>query len=425
MLLMTEASGLRAMSMPPQATWLLHRPAAVLGALLLLSGPCLAEQRNTPSRPVLRVSPQERQQAIRAARVWEPFDPTGVDVVQGPKAAQGRSFRFAETLRCTFVDPDQLPQPLGGMTQKFLCRSEDGSVLKVSYDLNNHEIFAEVAASRLHWILGFNVHTTTSVRVECKNCPGDPWAWYSLTPAERQRYRTGQPSPERPPTSAWNHHFTPGLQVFIPATVETPSPGVPIETAQQQGWSFAELALLNQQNRQLAATQKQQRDALILLNSMLQNADTKPENQQLVCLDPGAQNSRPEPCQNSVLLIDDLGWSFGRGYRLGRPFESSKMRLDHWREAPVWKDRSRCVTGIQPALDGTLRPTRISEAGRQFLLQRFALLSQQQKEDIFRSARVEMQQINAGAPEQWGEPADWARVLDSKFAEIAAVRCPA
>jgi len=382
----------------------------------------LAVKAGSPAQP--SISAAERTQAIRNALVWQPIDPTTLDVIQGPRFAAGTHYGLGETVRCTFVDPDTLAGPLGGMTQKFLCRTAQGEVIKVSYDLDNGEVFADVAASRLLWMLGFGAHSISSVRVVCDNCPEDPWGWYNLSPAQRQLYRASRQLSERPPWSAWTQRFIPGQRVFIPATVETRHPGWEIEQSKGQGWRFGELALVSQQNASLAAEQKQHRDALILLNAMLQNADTKAENQTLLCLDGEAKPEPAMPCRRSLLMIDDGGWSFGRGYVLSKPFEASKMRLDHWRATPVWRDRDRCVAAVHPFFDGTLRPSVISEAGRRFLLQRFALLSQEQKIDLFRAARTSLQQIKARSAEQWGEPAAWAEILNGKIAEIAAVTCP-
>ena len=150
------------------------------------------------------------------------------------------------------------------------------------------------------------------------------------------------------------------------------------------------------------------------------NADTKAENQTLLCLD----TNREQPCRRSLLLVDDVGWSFGGGYSLARPLLASKMQLEHWRRSAVWRDRSRCIAAVHPSWGATLLPTAISEAGRRFLLERYGLLSRQQKEDLFRAARVELQQIRALSADEWGTPSAWADVLDLKIAEVAANPCP-
>ena len=48
-------------------------------------------------------------------------------------------------------------------------------VVKVKYGENNGEVFAEVAASRLFWALGFPVDRIYPVKVLCRNCPPDPF----------------------------------------------------------------------------------------------------------------------------------------------------------------------------------------------------------------------------------------------------------
>src|SRR6476661_3654972 len=66
---------------------------------------------------------------VRRAQVWRPGDVAAKDLAAGPK------------------------EP--GATPKFACRLPDGDEVKVKYGRENGEVYAEVAASRLLWALGF------------------------------------------------------------------------------------------------------------------------------------------------------------------------------------------------------------------------------------------------------------------------------
>ncbi len=62
------------------------------------------------------------------------------------------------------------------MMPKFQCDLGKGEEVKVKYGEKNGEVYAEVAASRLSWALGFQADVMYPTRVTCRNCPDDPFA---------------------------------------------------------------------------------------------------------------------------------------------------------------------------------------------------------------------------------------------------------
>ena len=61
-------------------------------------------------------------------------------------------------MTCTFTRPGK---ELGGHSEKFECRSEDGHLLRIKYwdaenGSGNREVFASIVATRFLWALGFN-----------------------------------------------------------------------------------------------------------------------------------------------------------------------------------------------------------------------------------------------------------------------------
>ena len=70
------------------------------------------------------------------------------------------------------VDCNYVERDMGGNTPKFACRLANGDEVKVKYGRDNGEVYAEVAASRLLWALGFSADAMYPVRVRCHGCPG-------------------------------------------------------------------------------------------------------------------------------------------------------------------------------------------------------------------------------------------------------------
>src|SRR5687768_13790737 len=124
---------------------------------------------------------QLRSEYLRRSRVWLGGDLESwvhrmrdLDLRTGPS---GRDAFVPEALvRCEYVRPPE-GEPLG-RTPKFLCRHRHAGqdeVLLIKWGGDNGEVYAEVAASRLLWALGFPTDRMYPVRVECRGCPEDPW----------------------------------------------------------------------------------------------------------------------------------------------------------------------------------------------------------------------------------------------------------
>src|SRR5262249_28144174 len=105
-----------------------------------------------------------RLQAIRRAQVWSPTDVSSMNLMAGP--AGPRSFAPDERVSC-----DYLAKGLGGHSPKFACVIAPDDELKVKFGRSNGEVYAEVAASRLFWALGFYAERMYPVRIDCHGCP--------------------------------------------------------------------------------------------------------------------------------------------------------------------------------------------------------------------------------------------------------------
>jgi membrane-associated phospholipid phosphatase len=323
-------------------------------------------------------TPVARQELLASAQIWRPTDVASMNLRIG--APGPGAFAPGQTVRCDYLDRD-----VHGKSPKFRCRIPSGDDVKVKFGDDNGEVFAEVAATRLLWALGFGADRVYPVRVVCRGCPeaiGEP----------------GQP----------------GERVIELAAVERPFdaaqaiPGSP-------GWSWSELDLLDER---AGGAPRAHRDALKLIAAFLQHTDTKPEQQRLACLDV----VRESGCAHPFLMLNDVGLTFGRATLLNSNALSS-MNHRAWVSAPVWKYATSCVANLPKSLTGTLRDPIISEEGRQFLAGLLLQLSDAQLRDLFDVARAGRRVESGAARGATATTAQWVAAFKAKRASIANRHC--
>jgi hypothetical protein len=321
------------------------------------------------------VSGDARRDLIRRSQVWSPTDIPTLDIRIGPQ--DGRGFQPNETVSCTYVQHVQR-----GNTPKFHCLLGDGSIAKVKYGADNGEVYAEVMATRLLWVLGFGADAQYPVTVICQGCTADPWT-----------------SPEA----------RTGTRTFDPAMIERPVVGKAVETREGSGWGWPELALGNEEEGGATVAQL---DALKLLAVLMQHTDSKPEQQRIVCVD-GAPATN---CRSPLLYLHDVGLTFGKANTFNRA-SIGAANLRSWSESAIWKDRERCIGNLRKSATGTLDNPRISEVGRALLASLLAQLTDQQLRDLFEVGRVTRRQQGASID-------DWVRTFKQKRDDIVNQRCP-
>jgi hypothetical protein len=350
-------------------------------------GPAPSTRVPEGKRTLKNLSVNEREAALQRARVWQPIDTRSLNLAAGPPLPSAQ--RIREELTCRFVFPEK---PLNGNTPKFLCEVRPDDVVKVKYGEKNGEVYAEIAASRLFWALGFKADRMYPARVICQGCPADPFA------ASKTDWHKGKPE-----------HV--GRFVFDPAAVERRILGSAIEVPGFEGWAWPEL---DKVNPRAGGAPRAHVDALKLLAVFVQHSDSKPDQQDLMCAPGGVKRDRAgnETCTSPWLVVKDLGTTFGKATALN----NSKMDLDDWSGARIWREGTPCVGDLSRSLTGSLENPRISEAGRKFLASRLLLLSDQQIRDLFRAAMAEG---------RGGTVDDWVRVFKRKRGEIVKARCAA
>jgi len=429
----------------------LRRPVLVLTAVIVFLGiPSAAggAAQVGPSR--LEVSKQERLQQLEQAQIFIDRETSTLDLRTGP--VEELTFDPASVVACEYHLPGAR---LGGATPKFLCRV-GGTVYMVKYLPSaqygttskngrsaDREIYAEMAATRLFWALGFGADRVFLTNVTCHGCPASPHDG----PSEREQR-----------TRAYSRSVRPiGI-----ALIEQRFDGATIAAGGQEGWTWSELhqhagrahastgPLARPASAGGASSVRAQAEALQLLQVFVQHGDCKPEQQRLVCLPGGAvlrksgaatRSSReghskdadadeeadgPEyMCQSPFALVDDLGATFGgAGAFTG---SGAKMSLSNWAKKPVFAAATYRETGgacsgvLTPSLScsGGIENPVITEAGRQFLLNRLRQLTDAQLHDLFVAARVTDFCDDAA---ECGVEA-WVAVFKDKVHQIATHPC--
>jgi hypothetical protein len=321
------------------------------------------------------VSPAQRMEALRRAQVWMPTDVGSMNLRAG--ASDPGGFPLDALVQCEYVD-----KPQTGRTPKFTCSLGEHDEVKVKYGLHNGEVYAEVAATRLLWALGFGADHMYPVRIECRGCP----------PNFRGPRQHG-----RPPV------------LIESAAIERKMPGRAIETHEESGWAWPELEAVDER---AGGAPRAQLDALRLLAAFIQHTDSKPEQQRLMCL---SSEKSHEPCAQPFLMLNDVGQTFGHANRFNRDAPGS-VNFDEWSHTPVWSDAKRCVADLSKSVTGTLDHPVIGEEGRRFLADRMVQLSDAQLHDLFDVAHFERRS---------GHTADeWVDAFKRKRDEIVNRQCP-
>jgi len=304
-------------------------------------------------------------EAIRHAQVWMPTRVAEMDIKRGPTDVKG--FEPGAVVECEYVEKE-----LRG-TPKFECVIPPEDEIKVKYGADNGEVYAEVAASRLLWALGFGADRMYPVTVVCKGCPENPVL---------------KPKPAG------------GSRTYTAAVIERPIPGDVIESHEDSGWSWVDLSFVDQTK---GGAPLAQRDALKLLAVMMQHTDSKPAQQRLICLDRvNGHDVLPEGrCAQPFLVVHDVGKTFGRS-SASNADSASAVNLEAWNGLPVWRGKTGCVANMAKSLTGTLEHPTISEGGRKFLYGLLSGLSDKQIRDLFEVARV-TERDKGTTLEQWVE----------------------
>jgi hypothetical protein len=416
------------------------------GALLVLTCSPLARPQAAPATPAapsfVQVAEAHRLQYLANAVIWRPGPvPTPDEIRQGPA---GRSpvasiaANAAGEIPCTYVRGGA---GLNGRTAKFTCRTESGRTIRVKYydgnvTAGNREVFAEVAATRLFWALGFDADAMYPVTVLCADCPANPMAGSGPRATRR---------------------FAGVVEAFYDGVMMGTDPSF------EGGWRFGVLrdAIATLPAGPHRDTQLMHVDALRLLAAFVQHGDRKPSQQRLVCRSPLdltagdlvvadggqgpqaavlAEHDGASACSESAVTVQDLGATFGGAGQFTLNV-GSKMHLAAWASRSVFTmpgparwgktPAGACLanlTASNTAGAGADQNPIVSEAGRQFLYDRLAALTPEHVRAIFEASKV----LELDEPHEWQDPHThqrytgidaWVAVFRHKVEQIAQKHC--
>ena len=377
-----------------RARWPGQRVNYAVVAALVYAGAAgaILSSANSPGKTV---TTQQRLAILRRAQVWAPTDIRSMDLRAGPQGPD--AFAPDATITC-----DHVPASMSGRSPKFTCAINADDHIKVKYGRENGEVYAEVAATRLLWAIGFAADRMYPVQVICRHCPKA----YGGREVKDDTY------------------------LFDIASVERKLPGHEVTLRDRSGWTWPELDVIDEE---AGGAPRAHRDALKLLAAMLQHTDSKSEQQRLQCApdDPAgggkekhaASDGHDFPCDRPIALINDLGLTFGGVSQLNVNAASS-ANFVRWSRAPVWAAGPRCVAAISVSSTGTLDNPRIGEDGRAFLAGLLEQLSDRQLRDMFEVARFHLRRHapDTDSPEP-GRIDEWVAAFKSKRDAIAARHC--
>ena len=317
--------------------------------------------------------------ALTRAQVWQPTNVASMDMRRGPR--DRGAFAPNATINCRHMEKDT-----GGKTPKFACVM-GGDELKVKYGRDNGEIYAEVAASRLLWALGFGADRVYPVRVICTGCP--------------ESLKADSRGPD-------------GRAVFEYAVVDREIEGYDVPGWEEPGWAWPDL---DRVNPAVGGAPKAHRDALTLLAVLLQHTDSKREQQRFICLGPP---SNGDTCARPFLMIADVGKTFGKANALNKD-EPGSVNLQNWRAETVWRDAPQCVGNLPQSLTGTLHNPVISEEGRRFLAALLVAVDRPADARPVRGGALCGQTFRGDAAP--ASVQDWVDAFKAKIAEVVNRTC--
>jgi hypothetical protein len=360
----------------------MKRPRLVTVAILF-GLVCTGLADRSPLAAQAKPTEESRKSLVARSKVWFPTKIPSMNLRTGPTGPG--AFKLGATVTCRYFEKE-----MSGRSPKFACRLPNGTELKVKY--GSGEVYAEVAATRLLWALGFGADHMYSVRVVCQGCPDD------IGIVERGN----------------------GDRIVDPATIERKMPGEELV----EEWHWDELDNITES---AGGARKAERDALKLLAVLLQHNDNKPQQQRLICVK--STRGQQGRCAGPMMMINDLGVTFGHADLFNQQPRAS-ANLEEWAKVPIWKENEKesgtCVGNLSGSFTGTLKDPVIGEDGRRFLARLLTQLSDRQLRDMFDAARVH---LRPRAPESGrsGFPAsaEWVQAFKQKRAQIVQRRCAA
>ena len=296
---------------------------------------------------------------LRRAEVWQPIATDRLDLLSGPHVP-GR-FALDANVTCAFHFPDK---PLTGVIAEVRLRGHPGRRRQGEIRRGQRGSVRRGCSRRLFWALGFPADREYPVKVTCRNCPADPFA------ERKTEWRLGRPGRRR-------------TRRYDPATIEREFRRKKVEVPGFEGWSWPELDLVAAKTRRPARTCRCAEAAGGVHSARRQQA-AEPGHHLRRGRHRAPMAKATRPCRAPFLVVKDLGRRLP-----ARRSSVPENETRSWRVVPIWSDPTTCQADLTRSIVGTLRTSRVSEAGREFPGRAARPLSDAQVRDLFTAARVE------------------------------------
>jgi hypothetical protein len=229
-----------------------------------------------------------------------------------------------------------------------------------NHDRRYNEVFTEVAATRILWALGFPADRMYSaLAANCVGCTADPFK-DNLTDNKASLRDKAVP--------------------FSVVAIERLLAWDAIDPKNDETWSWADAAALYASG--WTREQKVGFDAYRLALGLLTYHNPLDSQNRLVCAEWKAGADNPKVCVQAVILVQDVGSSFGKPGSLGT---NSRGDFAGWQSQTVFSSPDRCELKYPLKGDSTV----LKEA-QDLLLRRLENLDRERVKAIFAAARFQM-----------------------------------
>jgi hypothetical protein len=231
-----------------------------------------------------------------------------------------------------------------------------------------NEVFTEVAASRIMWVLGFPAdHVYPVGSAACIGCGDDPFT-ANLT--------ENKASLKDAPT------------VFKVASAEREAPYDKIDPDDDETWSWTDAAKFYSDG-EWTHDQRVQYDAYRLALGLIHYHNAIAQQNRLVCTEwapAPAGGGKSTTCKHTMIFAQDLGSTFGKAKGALDLFgQNPRGDFGAWQDQTVFTDPATCE--LRAPVDGDKK---VLKDAQDFMIQRLAKLDPETVKSIFRTARFQM-----------------------------------
>jgi hypothetical protein len=240
--------------------------------------------------------------------------------------------------------------------------------LKPPYPDHNaryNEVFTEVAASRIMWVLGFPAdHVYPVGSAACIGCTADPFA---------NNLKDNQASLKDAPN------------IFKIVSAERETPWEEIKPEGDETWSWSD-ATKFYADAEWTHQQRVEYDAYRLALGLLHYHNAIAQQNRIACAQWAPNTAgQPRTCQKPMIFAQDLGSTFGKAKGSLDLFGTNpRGSFSDWESQTVFSDPQTC--GLRATLDGDKQ---VLKEAQDLMIQRLGRLDPQTVRAIFTEARFQ------------------------------------